>query len=172
MNAIFFSLCTFLYLSDIYGFSIAGINGGPAINFSDFAGKKILLVNTATGSSFVGQYARLEELYQQNKDSLVIIAIPSNNFGHESNNEATIQSFVNDTYHIHYLLAGKMSVAGETQSSLYSWLTHHSESGGMSSSVDNDFQKYLIGQDGHLIGYFTGAMDPLDSTLVNAIHGQ
>jgi glutathione peroxidase len=172
MHTLLISFWSVFYLSSIYNISVPGINGTDSIHFSDFAGKKILIVNTATGGSFVGQYARLEALYQQNKDSLVIIAIPSNDFGHEANDESTIQSFVENSYHIHYLLAGKAIVTGEGQSPLYNWLTHHSESDGPSSTVNNDFQKYLVGSDGRLMGYFTGAMDPLDSTIVNAIHGQ
>jgi len=165
-------LLPFIAISDIYSFSIPGINGGAAINFSDYAGKKILIVNTCSDSAYAPQYGRLEQLYQQYKDSLVIVAIPSNNFGREPGSEAAIQSFVNSNYPIHYLLAGKMSVTGDGQSTLYQWLTTGSQNGGMSSTVKYDFQKYLVGTDGHLIGWFTGAMDPMDSTIQNAIQGK
>jgi len=172
MNSLLFYVWSLIFFSDIYGVSVPGINSTDTIHFSDFAGKKILIVNTASNSAFVGQYARLEQLYQQEKDSLVIVAVPTNDFGHEPGDEQAIQYLVQNTYHIHYLVAAKTSVKGDGQCGLYKWLTHHSESGAMNSTVDYDFQKYLIGPDGHLIGYFTGAMDPLDSTLVNAIHGQ
>jgi len=172
MHKLFLFLLPFMAFSDIYSFSIAGINGGTAIHFNDFRGKKVLIVNTSSNSPFTPQYGRLEQLYQQYKDSLVIIAIPSNDFNQEPGSESAIQSFVQGNYSIHYLLAGKMSVTGAGQSDLFQWLTTGSQNGSMSSTVQYDFQKYLVGTDGHLIGYFTGAMDPMDSTIQKAIQGR
>lgn len=169
MYTILFSLLSLFYLSDIYQFTIPSIGGGAPIHFNDFKGKKILVVNTATGSIFTKQYAALEQLYQQNKDKLVIIAIPSNDFQHEGKAEQEIQQFVNGNYHVHFLLAAKTSVTGSDQSDLYKWLTKGGENGAMSSKVTNDFQKYLVGTDGHVIGYFHGAVDPLDPTLIKLI---
>src|SRR6185437_10574758 len=111
-----------ILISTIYSFSVTGIDG-TAINFSDFQGKKVLIVNTASNSSQVDQYGQLEKLYQQYKDSLVIVAIPSNSFGNEPNDNATIQSFVMNNYNIHYLLASKTDVLDSSHSPLYSWLT-------------------------------------------------
>ena len=172
MNTLILSLWSLLSFSDIYSITIPGINGSAPIHFSDFAGKRILIVNTASKSDFVEQYSKLEELYQQNKDSLVIIAVPSNDFGNEPDDEATIQSFVQDTYHIHFLLAGKANVKEDHPSDLYKWLTDASENSVMGSKVKYDFQKYLIEPDGRLSWFFAGAVDPLDPTLLNAIHGQ
>jgi glutathione peroxidase len=172
MYNLLLSITTLFYLSDIYQFSVPAIGGGTSIHFSDFQGKKILLVNTSSNSLFTPEYGRLEQLYQQYKDSLVIVAIPSNDFNHEPGSEQDIQSFVQSTYSIHYLLAGKTVVTGAGQSGLYKWLTSGSQNGVITSTVQYDFQKYLIGTDGHLIGYFTGAMDPMDSTLQNAIQGR
>jgi glutathione peroxidase len=172
MYNFFFSILTLFYFSDIYSFSVPATSGGTAINFSDFRGKKILIVNTSSNSLFTPQYGRLEQLYQQYKDSLVIVAIPSNDFNHEPGSDQDILSFVQSNYSIHYLLAGKTSVSGAGQSDLYKWLTTGSQNGAMSSTVQYDFQKYLVGSDGHLIGYFTGAMDPMDSTIQNAIQGR
>jgi len=169
MYTILFSILSLLTFSDIYTFSVPGIAGGASINFNDFRGKKILLVNTSSYSNFTPQYGRLEQLYQQYKDSLVIVALPANDFNHEPGSEDSIRNFVQNTYSIHYLLAGKTSVTGAGQSDLYKWLTTRDQNGAMSSTVLYDFQKYLVGTDGHLIGYFTGAMDPMDSTIQNAI---
>ena len=171
MYTILFSILTFFTSPDIYAFSVPAIGGGTAINFSDYRGKKILIVNTSSNSNFTPQYARLEQLYQRYKDSLVIIAFPSNDFNHEPGSEQSILSFVQNTYSIHYLLAGKTGVTGAGQSDLYKWLTTRDANGSMSSIVQYDFQKYLIGSDGHLMGYFTGAMDPMDATIQNAVQG-
>lgn len=172
MYNILFALLSILTFSDIYTFSVPAIGGGASIDFNSFRGKKILIVNTSSNSPFVAQYGKLEQLYQQYKDSLVIVAFPSNDFGHEPGSEQSIQAFVQNTYSIHYLVAGKTIVSGAGQSDLYKWLTTHEWNGAMSSTVQYDFQKYLIGSDGHLIGYFTGAMDPMDATIQNAILGK
>ena len=172
MQSVLISLICLISLSDIYQFTLPGIAGGTSIQFSDFKGKKILVVNTASGSLYTGQYARLEQLYQQYKDSLVIVAVPSNDFNHEGGSEQDIASFVQNTYSIHYLLAGKTSVTGTGTCDLYKWLTNGEQNGAMTSTVQYDFQKYLVGTDGHVIGYFTGAMDPMDSTIQNAIQGR
>jgi len=64
----------------IYDISINSITGEP-INFTDFKGKKILIVNTASECGFTGQYADLEKLYETYKDKLVVIGVPCNQFG-------------------------------------------------------------------------------------------
>lgn len=172
MQNLFISLICLIHLSDIYQYTVPGIAGSSSIKFSDFKGKKILVVNTASGSQFAGQYARLEQLYQQYKDSLVIIAFPSNDFNNEPGSEQDIQNSLRNSYSVHYLLAGKTSVTGTGQSDLYKWLTTGTQNGAMTSTVQYDFQKYLVGSDGYLIGYFTGAMDPMDSAIQNAIQGR
>jgi glutathione peroxidase len=169
MYTILFSILSFLTFSDIYTLTVPAIGGGASIHFGDFRGKKILIVNTSSNSPFTPQYGRLEQLYQQYKDSLVIVAFPANDFNHEPGTEDSIENFVQRTYSIHYLLAGKTAVTGLGQSDLYKWLTSRDLNETMSSTVQFDFQKYLIGSDGHLIGYFTGAMDPMDATIQNAI---
>jgi len=157
-----------ILISTIYSFSVTGIDG-TAINFSDFQGKKVLIVNTASNSSQVDQYGQLEKLYQLYKDSLVIVAIPSNNFGNEPGNNEAIKSFVMDNYHIHYLLAAKMDVTDSTQSPLYSWLTDKTQNEMMNNRVKNDFTKFLIDSSGRLIGFFDGSVDPMTDEMTSAI---
>ncbi|HEY7162191.1 MAG TPA: glutathione peroxidase, partial [Acidobacteriota bacterium] len=64
----------------IYDFKAPGLTGGT-INFSDFKGKKILIVNTASQCGNTPQYADLEKLYEKYKDKLVVVGFPANNFG-------------------------------------------------------------------------------------------
>ena len=72
----------------IYDYKVEALNGGE-INFADFKGKKILVVNTASKCGFTPQYADLEKLYQQYKEKLVVVGFPADNFGHQEpgNNE-------------------------------------------------------------------------------------
>src|SRR5205085_9105488 len=66
--------------SSIYDFKVDGLEGGT-IDFSQYKGKKIMIVNTASKCGNTPQYAKLEQLYEQYKDKLVIIGFPANNFG-------------------------------------------------------------------------------------------
>jgi len=165
-----FSLFTILVyqLVSIYTISVND-NTGNAINFAAFTGKKILLVNTASNSTNAGQYAQLEQLYQLHKDSLVIIAFPSNDFGNEPGTIDSINSWVHTNYNIHYLLAEKTIVSGSEKSYLYNWLSDINANGMMNSSVSHDFYKYLINSEGKLIGIFNEEVDPLDSKIQEAI---
>lgn len=144
-------------------------SNGAVISLGDFRDKYILFVNTASQSQFVSQYASLEQLYQQNIDSLVIIAFPSNDFGNEPSDDSTIQSFVLAQYNIHYILASKTTVSGDAQPPLYQWLTQASLNGIFNNPVKGDFFKYLVGPGGNPIGVFSGNVDPLAGDIVNAI---
>jgi glutathione peroxidase len=154
--------------SVIYSLPLNDIDGNP-INLSQFQGKKILIVNTATNSNYISQYDSLEQLYQKYKDSLIIIAIPSNSFGNESNDNATIKNFVMSNYHIHYILAQKMDVTGDAQSALYSWLTHIEQNNMMSNDVEGDFFKFLIDKSGRLVGAFVPSVDPMSDDMQSVI---
>ena len=79
--------------SSIYDFKVPGLSGGT-INFSDFKGKKIMVVNTASMCGNTPQYADLEKLYEKYKDKLVIVGFPANNFGaQEPGTNAEIKQF-------------------------------------------------------------------------------
>jgi glutathione peroxidase len=153
-----------------YDFTITDIDGNN-ISLRQFQGKKILFVNTATNSSYTNQYASLEQLYQKYKDSLVIIAIPSNSFGNEAGDNAAIKHFIISNYHVHFIIAQKMEVAGSNQTSLYSWLTHIEQNNMMSNTIDGDFYKFLVDGQGRLVGAFVSSVDPMgedvQSTMVN-----
>lgn len=152
----------------IYSISVND-NTGNTINFAAFTGKKILLVNTASNSTNAGQYAQLEQLYQLHKDSLVIIAFPSNDFGNEPGSNDSIANWVRANYNIHYLLAEKIIVSGSEKSYLYNWLSDINANGMMNSSVSHDFYKYLINGEGKLIGIFNEEVSPLDDKVQDAI---
>jgi glutathione peroxidase len=145
---------------------------GHTVQLSDFRGKKILFVNTASGSSSAAQYARLEQLYQQFKDSLVIVAFPSNDFGHEEGSDSAIRQWVGGTYSIHFILASKTKVSGAGQNEVYRWLTQSALNGTDSNPVGNDFYKFLIDEKGFWMGVFSDQVDPLSPQMLDAIRTQ
>lgn len=164
------SLTTFFWwwMSSFYGLPVTDMDGSP-MDLHEYAGKKILIVNTAGDCREAVQYAALETLYQKYKDSLMIIACPSNSFGSEPTPDADVDSFVMNTYHISFRLAAKSEVAGESVSPLYAWLTSAALNGVTSSQVKGDFQKYLVDENGNLTGIFDASVDPMDPELQNAI---
>ncbi len=83
-------ICFFIQITSIYSFDVQTINKGT-IHLSDYTNKKILLVNIATGSEYANQLQSLEQLYQTYKDSLVVIAFPSNSFGNENHSDSEEQ---------------------------------------------------------------------------------
>jgi len=143
-------------------------NLGNTVNFSGFAGKKILIVNTASESKYVSQYASLEQLYEKYQDSLVVIAFPANDFGKEPGNDSAIASYVAQ-YNIHFILAAKVVVTGPNIDPVYSWLTDVTQNGTLSNPVPGNFFKFLLNGNGTIIGLFAGQVDPMDSTIQQAI---
>jgi glutathione peroxidase len=154
--------------TSIYTFKVADTSGGE-IDFDDFRGKKILIVNIATGSPKSDQLAGLQQLHERFSDSLIIICFPSNSFGNENRSNAAIQQHCQSTYSSNYIIAAKVSVTGNDISPLFQWLTQKTENGAFGSALNSDFQKYLIDAQGNPVGIFSGDVSPLDSTLINAI---
>lgn len=164
-------LCSIAFSDNIYDYQINDIDGNT-LNLSDYHGKKILFVNTATNSQYVNQYADLETLYQKFKDSLVIIATPSDAYGNESLENDSIKSFVLNNYSVHYILAAKATVTGDSIEPVYKWLTDSSLNHVFENPVNGDFFKYLVDQDGNMVGVFDGSINPMDSTIQKLITNQ
>lgn len=169
MKSIYF-LLPFIFFTGIYEFSLPAAQGGT-INLSDYRGKKMLIVNTASNSGLAIQYAKLEELYQKYKDSLVIIAIPSNSFGNEQDDDSTIYEHVTAAYDITYPLAGKTEVAGDSTHELYQWLSLRALNNVTDIQMQSDFQKILIDGSGKITGIFSSAVDPMSKEMQDAITG-
>jgi glutathione peroxidase len=155
--------------SSIYNLSFTNTEGNN-VSMNQYQGKKILLVNTATGSPRASQFAELEQLYQQHKDSMVVIAFSSNSFGNEPKSDATLKNYLQTTYGVSFVLAQKTEVTGNNMGSIYQWLTKRLDNGVMNTRVKGDFQKYLINKQGHLVAVFDTATSPLDGMLQQAIH--
>lgn len=154
--------------SSIYNYSITTANG-TTVPLSTFQGKKLLIVNIATGSARASQLAELQQLHQQKGDSLVIIAIPSNSFGNEARSNAQVKAFCETTYGTSFLIAQRETVTGSQALPLYQWLTQQAQNDVMNASVNGDFHKFLIDESGNLMGTFTAAVSPLSPSLLAAL---
>ncbi len=144
---------------------------GKMLDFSTFKGKKILVVNTASECGNTPQYKDLEELYKKyGGDKFTIIGFPANNFGHqEPGTDAEIEQFCTENYSVTFPMMSKISVKGDDINPIYKWLTTKSENGVMDSNVKWNFQKYMIDENGHLVGYVDPKVNPMSKEIIDWI---
>lgn len=156
-------------LPKIYQFKVASIDGG-IIDFAQFKGKKILIVNTASECGYTPQYEGLEKLYQQYRDQLVIIGFPSNDFfRQEPGTNSEIQQFCTSKYNVTFPMAAKIEVKGNAMAPIYKWLTEKSLNGVENSKVKWNFNKYLINEEGEYMMHFLSSVTPDSQELLTAI---
>ncbi len=154
---------------NIYDFKVPALSGGT-IDFADFKGKKILIVNTASKCGYTPQYAGLEDLYRTHKDKLVIVGFPANNFGaQEPGTNEEIGAFCQKNYGVSFPMAAKISVKGSDMAPIYHWLTEKSRNGFQDNEVEWNFHKFLIDEQGHLIGSYASKVTPESAELLRAI---
>lgn len=155
-------------IKNAYDFSFKSINGSSAINLSDYKGKVIMVVNTASLCGFTKQYSELQELYDKYKEQgLVVIAVPSNDFGkQEPGSSAEIQTFCETNFGITFPIAEKVTVQGKMSDPFFAWT--RAELGFLSGPKWN-FYKYLIGKDGTLITYFSSFTKPMSKKITKTI---
>jgi len=156
--------------STVYDFSITGIDG-KEINLNTFNGKKIIFVNVASKCGFTSQYEGLQKLYEQNRENLVIIGLPCNQFMHqEPGTNEEIQAFCTKNYGVTFPITEKVNVKGDKIHPLYSWLTRKELNGVEDSKVKWNFQKYLIDEEGKLVQVFGSKVEPLSQEIIDAIN--
>ena len=155
--------------SSVYDISLNKISG-ESFKLSDFKGKKVLIVNTASKCGYTSQYGDLEKLYQQNKDKLEIVGMPCNQFmGQEPGKNAEISKFCKKNYGVTFTLLEKGHVKGSKQHPLYKWLTKKENNGVDNYSISWNFNKFLLDEDGKLIGYFGSGVNPLSDKITSLL---
>ena len=153
----------------IYDFKVDGLEGGT-IDFSQFKGKKILVVNTASACGYTPQYKDLEALYTKYQDRLVIVGFPANNFGgQEPGTNAEIKTFCEKNYGVTFPMAAKISVKGDDTAPIYQWLTQKSRNGVLDATIGWNFNKFLLDENGHLVAYFPSKVTPMSDEIVSKL---
>lgn len=149
-----------------YGFSFQGLKGGD-IRLADFAGKPLLVVNTASLCGFTPQYAGLQEIWTQFRDrGLTVIGVPSNDFGAQEPGGATdITQTAEHTYHVTFPITAKTVVKGPNAHPFYKWAAAERPA----DLPSWNFHKYLVGRDGYLADAFSSRVEPTDTRVVTAI---
>lgn len=149
----------------IHEFKVESLSG-DTINFSDFKGKKILVVNTASECGFTPQYEELEKLYEAYKDKLVIVGFPANNFGgQEPGSNHEIATFCQKNYGVTFPMAAKVSVKGDDIAPIYKFLTDKKENGVKNTTILWNFTKILLNEKGEVIDSFVSTTKPMSDSI-------
>ena len=148
----------------VYEFKPLAIDGKP-IDFSQYKGKKIMIVNTASECGNTPQYSDLEKLYESNKDKLVIIGFPANNFGaQEPGTNSEIATFCKKNYGVTFPMMSKVSVKGDDIDPLFKWLTTQPNPDKV-GDIRWNFEKFLLDENGKLIHRYHDKLSPLDEKI-------
>jgi glutathione peroxidase len=147
------------------------LNDGAEFDFATLKGKKVLLVNTASDCGYTGQYEDLQKLYSENKDQLVIIGYPANDFKEqEKGTDEQIARFCKLNYGVTFPLMQKsVVIKGKDQNDVFKWLTDPSENGWNSKPPSWNFSKYLVDENGSLINYFGPSVSPSGKVIERAV---
>jgi glutathione peroxidase len=147
-------------LTSVYDFEARQIDGTP-VPLSEFKGKVMLIVNTASKCGFTPQFAGLEALFEKYGDKgLAVLGFPSNQFGGQdpgSNEE--IGAFCVENYGVSFPMMEKIDVNGANAAPLYQWLTKEAPGLLGSTAIKWNFTKFLVGKDGRVIRRYA----PLDT---------
>jgi glutathione peroxidase len=147
--------------SSFYEFKANAIDG-KAIDFSQYKGKTVLVVNTASKCGYTPQYEDLQKLHTQYGSKVVILGFPANNFGsQEPGSNTEIASFCKENYGVTFQMFEKVSVKGDDTAPLFAWLKEKT-----GSEPTWNFCKYLIKPDG-TVKFFSSKVKPME--LVNEL---
>lgn len=151
----------------IYDFTMDDIDGKP-VNLSQYRGKVLLVVNTASFCGNTPQYSDLEKIYETYQEKgFEILAFPANNFGQqEPGTNQEIKTFCFTKYSLTFPLFSKISVKGEDKHPLYRYLTEQSPFPG---EVEWNFQKYLIDRSGNVVARYHHRTKPLSDEIVRGV---
>lgn len=148
----------------LHDFSVERIDGTP-VQLDAYAGKTLLVVNTASKCGLTPQYEGLEKLYDRYRArGFEVLAFPANDFlGQEPGTNAEIQQFCAVRFNTSFPLFAKIHVKGREIAPLYAWLT---EDAGFPGDIEWNFAKFLVGPDGRVIARFHPKVDPLAPELI------
>ena len=150
-----------------HAFTFQAIEGGD-LPLSRFAGKAVLVVNTASNCGFTPQYSALQDVWSRYRDKgLVVLGVPSNDFGgQEPGSTMKIKEFCEVNFNVDFPMTGKVRIRDDTPHPFYAWA--FKELGGIAKPRWN-FHKYLLAPDGRLVEWFSSPTSPLSNKVIKAI---
>jgi len=154
----------------IYDFKVKALNGST-IDFAQFRGKKILIVNTTSMATDNPQYAQLEAVSKKYKDKLVVVGFLSVDYLKPPHAHGKVDFSARDVseYKVTFPLAAQVVVAGPNISPVYKWLTDVNYNKYKDTEIKWDFQKYLINENGELVAEFDPKIKVTDPGVIQEI---
>ena len=151
----------------LFDFKINSINGDE-LNFSDFQGQTLLLVNVASNCGFTKQYDDLQKLYDDFKDrGFTVIGIPSNQFGAQEPGTSTeIKDFCETNFNITFPMTSKYDVKGNNAHPIYLWAK---ETYGRSTVPKWNFHKILINKNGKVEDTYASFTNPMSKKIIKKL---
>jgi len=168
LTILLFTGTTIMAQKSFYDFKVKSITGAE-FDFASLKGKKVMVVNTASKCGNTPQYEGLQDLYEKyGDDDFVIIGFPANNFlGQEPGSNEEIAEFCSKNYGVTFPMMAKISVKGDDMHPLYKWLTSSELNGYEDSKVEWNFQKYLIDENGKLVGIIKPKVKPDSEEIIS-----
>ncbi|MDQ2794323.1 MAG: glutathione peroxidase [Bacteroidota bacterium] len=152
--------------ASVYDFTVKSIDGKD-VKLSQYKGKKLLIVNTASECGYTPQYKELEELYKKHGDKVTVLGFPANNFGgQEPGTEAQIATFCEKNYGVTFPLFSKVSVKGIDTAPLFKFLADRTRNGTVSDAPNWNFCKYLVDEKGYVVKFYPSKVTPLSPELL------
>ena len=143
---------------------------GDTIHFSQYYGKKVMVVNTASYCVYTPQYTDLETLYNQYQQyNFEIIGFPCNDFAQQDpHNDSTINQFCTD-YGVTFQMMSKIATISQDTAPVYKWLQRAALNGVSDAHVAWNFNKFLIDEAGHWVRHCLSTVNPMDTSITNWI---
>ena len=152
---------------NFYDFKLESITG-EIINFNNYKGKTVLLVNVASNCGFTKQYSDLQNLWEKYKErDLIVLGIPSNQFGgQEPGSNAEIKDFCETNFNINFPMTSKYDVKGENAHEIYKWAK---DSFGKGAIPKWNFHKILINKNGKIHETYASFTNPMSKKIINEL---
>lgn len=141
------------------------------VDLAQFKGKVVLFVNVASQCGYTKQYKTLQELHEKfEKDGLVVVGVPANEFGgQEPGSNAEIAKFCKTNYKVGFPMMAKVVVKGDGKTPLYKFLTEKETNPKFAGEIGWNFEKFLIGRNGEVVGRFKSGDDPMAEKVLEAV---
>jgi glutathione peroxidase len=158
--------------TSFFQFTVNSLEGKP-VSLEQFRGKKIIVLNVASKCGFTPQYADWEKYYAENKENVVVLGFPANDFmSQEPGSADEIASFCQKNYGVTFPMFDKVHVKGDEIAPIYRWLTDPAQNGWNSQEPSWNFCKYLINEKGELTHFFASKVKPYSPEFLSALAGQ
>ena len=154
----------------VLSYTMKDIDGND-VPLSRYKGKTVLIVNVASRCGNTPQYEGLEKLYRTyHNKGLVVLGFPANNFGaQEPGTDEEIKEFCTTTYGVTFDMFSKISVKGDDQHPLYTFLTSDTANQKFAGDVKWNFTKYLVDRNGTVVGKFASGVSPMSEEVIAAV---